>query len=293
MDDSDEHLTESPVLCERRPYWQIYKSSYFGIASMLIILASVGVGFAAFAMIHLTMPRRVWLRGNRLFADKRFPEDGVAISSTRLELFCVQRMGNTIHRTLNIYYPTKGGRERCLQLPEMHFRNGGLEQIMMVHSANAVSNASKKSIDAYVAREYADCILAGQEALATHFVANIGLITIIAFRRLGQFDDAESLGREILLRCLDEDLIHLMRVLDDDLDPERFIRESAFDDSRKDYLDLKCRVYFYWGARLLTDHKFGESIEPLLLSLGTESDAAERGLAAADLKTAREQLATA
>jgi len=46
------------------------------------------------------------------------------------------------------------------------------------------------------------------------------------------------------------------------------------------------QVYFYWGAKLLTEGKFNEAIRPLMLSIVTECDALERFLAMADLACA-------
>jgi hypothetical protein len=46
-------------------------------------------------------------------------------------------------------------------------------------------------------------------------------------------------------------------------------------------------VYFYWGAKLLTESKSTDAMRPLLLCVGTECDALERVLANADLAIAQ------
>jgi len=148
-------------------------------------------------------------------------------------------------------------------------------------------------LNAYIRREYAVCASAGQATLAIDFIPIVGLVTILALRRLGLGDTAEDLGRNLLLRNFGPDGMFLMfmRVLDGDLEPERFLQNlDGHGDATVINPDIECQVYFYWGAKLLTEGKFTEAMRPLLLSVATESDTLERSLADADLKTASENL---
>jgi len=79
----------------------------------------------------------------------------------------------------------------------------------------------------------------------------------------------------------------LMMLLDGALDPEQFLRERIFSGFRVEVSqELECQVYFYWGAKLLTEEKFNDAMRPLLVSIGTECDSLERVLAMADLECA-------
>jgi hypothetical protein len=108
---------------------------------------------------------------------------------------------------------------------------------------------STNCLNAYIRRDYAECVSAGQTALAVQFIPTVGLVTILALRRLGRSDDAEALGRALLLRGFGPNgmFLILMRVLDADLDAEQFLRESdGGGSSTKVTPDLECQTYFYW-----------------------------------------------
>jgi len=81
---------------------------------------------------------------------------------------------------------------------------------------------------------------------------------------------------------LGDDLIHGA------LNPAQFLRERFFAGFRVGVSpDLECQVYFYWGAKLLTEEKFTAAIRPLALCLATGCDPLERFLAEADLAIAQ------
>lgn len=100
------------------------------------------------------------------------------------------------------------------------------------------------------------------------------------------------MGRELLMRGFGPGgmFLLLMRVLDGDLDAERFLKERGGPGGSSEFTpELECQVYFYWGSKLLTEGKFNEALRPLLLAVNTECDALERRLADADLRTAGAQ----
>ena len=79
----------------------------------------------------------------------------------------------------------------------------------------------------------------------------------------------------------------LMMLLDRALDPEEFLKERVF----LGYpitvsVDLECQVYFYWGARELTEGNYSDAVKPLALAIGRKCQALERRLAEADLRIA-------
>jgi hypothetical protein len=157
------------------------------------------------------------------------------------------------------------------------------------------AGASTNCLNAYIKRDYLACVSAGQEALSHQFIPTVGLVTILALRRLGRSEEAEDLGRT-LLRCgfgPRGTFLLFMMLLDGALDPERFLKEKFFAGTRVEVTpEVECQVYFYWGAKLLTEGKGTDAMRPLLLSVGTECDALERRLADADLQTAGAQLPT-
>jgi hypothetical protein len=118
----------------------------------------------------------------------------------------------------------------------------------------------------------------------------VGLVTLLALRRQGCFEDAERFSRA-LLRCgvgPGGMLYLLLMLLDGALNPEQFLRERFFAGFRVGVSpDLECQVYFYWGAKLLTEEKFTVAIRPLALCVATGCDALERVLANADLAIAQ------
>jgi hypothetical protein len=123
-------------------------------------------------------------------------------------------------------------------------------QRMSTAEVPAWANPSTNCLNAYIRREYAACVTAGQTALAAQFIPTVGLVTILALRRLGRNDEAEDLGRALLVRGFGPGgmFLILMRVLDGDLDAERFLRErDGGSSSTRITPDLECQVYFYWG----------------------------------------------
>ena len=83
-------------------------------------------------------------------------------------------------------------------------------------------------------------------------------------------------------------LFILIMLLDGALNPEQFLKERFFAGFRVGVSqELECQVYFYWGAKLLTEGKFTSALKPLVLSISTGCDALERVLANADLAIAQ------
>jgi hypothetical protein len=77
-------------------------------------------------------------------------------------------------------------------------------------------------------------------------------------------------------------------LLDGALNPEQFLKERFFAGFQVGvWPELECQVYFYWGAKLLTEGKLTGAIRPLALCVGTQCDALERRLANADLVAAQ------
>jgi hypothetical protein len=147
-----------------------------------------------------------------------------------------------------------------------------------------------RCLNAYIRLDYSACTTAGREALSLQLIPTVGLVTLLAMRRQGRLAEAEGLSRA-LLRCGVGPggwLYLLLMLLDGALDPERFLKERFFAGFRVGVnQELECQVYFYWGAKLLTEGKFTDAIKPLLLCVRTECDALERTLAKADLATAQ------
>lgn len=147
-----------------------------------------------------------------------------------------------------------------------------------------------RCLNSYIQRDYPACVSAGGEALSHQPLPTVGLVTILALRRQGRVKEAEGLGRA-LLRCgggRGGVFFLLLMLLDGAIDPERFLRERVFAGTRVEVSrELECQVYFYWGAKLLTEGKVDGSLMPLLLCVETVCHALERRLADADLATAR------
>jgi hypothetical protein len=138
-------------------------------------------------------------------------------------------------------------------------------------------------------RDYRGCVASGREALSHQFLPTVGLVTILALRRFGRAQEAEDLGRGLLRIGFGPGgmFLFLMRLLDGALDPEQFLKERFFRGHPGSVSrDLECQVYFYWGAKLLTEGRFADALKPLLHAVKTECNALERWLAESDLQTA-------
>jgi len=149
------------------------------------------------------------------------------------------------------------------------------------------ADGATRCLNAYIKRDYAACFAAGREVLSHQFIPTVGLVTILALRRQDRSDDADDLGRALLRRGFGRNgmfFLLLMMLLDGALDPKQFLKERCFGGFRVEVSqELECQVYFYWGARLLTEGKFNDAVRPLMVSVVTECDALERFLAMADL----------
>ena len=147
-----------------------------------------------------------------------------------------------------------------------------------------------RCLNAYIRRDYLACVAAGREALSHQILPTVALVMLLALRRQGRFQEADGFSRA-LLRCgvgPGGMLYLLLMLLDGALNPEQFLRERFFAGFRVWVSpELECQVYFYWGAKLLTEGKFTGAIRPLALCVGTQCDALERRLANADLVTAQ------
>jgi hypothetical protein len=151
------------------------------------------------------------------------------------------------------------------------------------------ADAATRCLNAYIKRDYSACVAAGREALSHQLIPTIGLVTILALRRWGRSEEAEVLGRALLRSGTGRGVsfLLLMMLLDGALDPEQFLKERIFGGYRVEVSrELECQVYFYWGAKLLTEGKFSGAIRPLLICVGMECSALERSLANADLASA-------
>jgi hypothetical protein len=147
-----------------------------------------------------------------------------------------------------------------------------------------------RCLNAYIKQEYSACVAAGRDALSLQIIPTVGLVTLLALRRQGCFLEAERFSRA-LLRCgvgPGGMLFILLMLLDGALNPEQFLKERFFAGFRVGVSrELESQVYFYWGAKLLTEGKFTSALKPLVLCVCTECDALERVLANADLAIAR------
>lgn len=156
-------------------------------------------------------------------------------------------------------------------------------------------NRAARCLNAYVSRNYTGCVASGRKFLSHQFIPTVGLVTILALRRLGLVQEAEVLSRGLLHRGFGPGgmFLLLMMLLDGALDPEQFLEERFFGGYRVEVSrDLECQVYFYWGAKLVTEGRVNSAMRPLLLAVGTECDALERRLAEADLEEARARAPT-
>src|SRR4051794_11218237 len=57
-----------------------------------------------------------------------------------------------------------------------------------------------RCLNAYVKQDYSACVAAGREALSLQIIPTVGLVTLVALRRQGCFEEAERFSRA-LLRC--------------------------------------------------------------------------------------------
>jgi hypothetical protein len=112
-------------------------------------------------------------------------------------------------------------------------------------------------LNAYIKRDYRACVSAGMTVFEEHQIVPVGLTTIVALRRLGRNDEADELGGMLLMRSLGPGgvFLHLMRVLDGDLDPDALLARAGGPDFPQNTEEFQCQVYFRWGARLLTERK--------------------------------------
>jgi hypothetical protein len=147
-----------------------------------------------------------------------------------------------------------------------------------------------RCLNAYIKQDYSACVAAGREALSLQIVPTVALVTLLALRRQGCFVEAERFSRA-LLRCgvgPGGMLFLLLMLLDGALNPEQFLKERFFAGFRVGVSrELESQVYFYWGAKLLTEGKFTSALKPLALCVCTECDSLERVLANADLAIAQ------
>jgi hypothetical protein len=147
-----------------------------------------------------------------------------------------------------------------------------------------------RCLNAYIKQEYSACVAAGREALSLQIIPTVGLVTLLALRRQGRFGEAEGFSRA-LLRCgvgPGGVLFLLLMLLDGALNPEQFLKDRFFAGFQVGvWPELECQVYFYWGAKLLTEGKLTGAIRPLALCVGKQCDALERRLANADLVAAQ------
>jgi hypothetical protein len=153
----------------------------------------------------------------------------------------------------------------------------------------AWAEGAARCLNAYISRDYSRCATYGQEALSHQFLPTVGLVSILALRRLRRPQKADALGRSLLRLGFGPGgmFLFFMMLLDAAIEPEEFLRERFFGGYQvKVTKELRCQVYFYWGAKLVTEESFSDAIRPLLLSVGTECDALERRLAEADLEVA-------
>jgi len=138
-----------------------------------------------------------------------------------------------------------------------------------------------RCLNAYIRSDYSACVAAGRAALSLQVIPMVCAVMLLALRRQGRFGEAEYLSRG-LLRCSAEPggwLYLILMLLDGALDPERLLAGFRVEYNQQ----LKCQVYFYWGAKLLTEGKFASATTPLLHCVSTECDVPERQLAKADL----------
>jgi hypothetical protein len=152
------------------------------------------------------------------------------------------------------------------------------------------ADPATRCLNSYIRRDYSTCVTAGREALSHQRLPTVGLVTILALHREGRLPEAEGLGRALLRGGAGPGgmFFLLLMLLDGALEPERLLGERVFAGIRLGVSrELECQVYFYWGAKLLTEGKVDGSLTPLLLCVETECHALERRLADADLATAR------
>jgi hypothetical protein len=145
-------------------------------------------------------------------------------------------------------------------------------------------------LNAYIKQDYSACVAAGREALSLQIIPTVGLVTLLALRRQGRFGEAEGFSRALLRFGIGPGgmLFLLLMLLDGALNPEQFLKERFFAGFRVGVSqELECQVYFYWGAKLLTEGKFTSALKPLVLCVCTECNALERVLANADLAIAQ------
>ena len=143
-------------------------------------------------------------------------------------------------------------------------------------------------LSAYERHDYQRVAKLGASFLESHFSATMGIATIIALRRLKRFEDAEELGRRLLMTSFGPNgtFLYLMRVLDNDLSAHRLLDQcSASSDLPNPDDNFRCQVYFCEGARLLTEGKIKEAEDDLVRATGIDCDALERRLAIADLQS--------
>jgi hypothetical protein len=96
-----------------------------------LVLAPLTLGFTLLVlagMYFLATPRRVWLKGGRLFSDS-LPPQGVEIVRVRLELGCQTLVGVTVNRWLRIYY-WEWDQEHYFNLNQMYVGGEAIDRIM-------------------------------------------------------------------------------------------------------------------------------------------------------------------
>ena len=107
--------TEEIVVYRRRSFAKVLFSP-FGILALILTVVTFGVMMLILVCMYCAMPRWVWIRAGRLYADQKLPPQGVELGGIRLHLGSQVLLFFTINRYLRIYFPTAGGKEQFLNI---------------------------------------------------------------------------------------------------------------------------------------------------------------------------------
>jgi hypothetical protein len=129
-------LAEGRVILERKTLGQVLLSRY-GVALVVFVPLTMGALLAVFLYSYGRMsPRRVWLKGRRLFADSRLPVGGVNLSDVGVRRERHTLLGViTITRFLYVEFHDAAGKRRVLTINSLFFPQGEFDAALPAMAA--------------------------------------------------------------------------------------------------------------------------------------------------------------
>ncbi|MEX2214840.1 MAG: hypothetical protein WD768_11960 [Phycisphaeraceae bacterium] len=121
-------------VCTMKPFM----SSVLHPLWIIVTIFTVGLGLLIVALIRKGFPTRVWIEGDRLFADRKFPPQGVPCRDLQLQLVRqTVLLLIPINRYLLIHYTAENGKKKSLGINQMHHGREGIDRTIELVEATA------------------------------------------------------------------------------------------------------------------------------------------------------------